>query len=731
MKTRLCAAAFCLAASAAFAAPSAPPVAAIHPVVTNYYGTSVTDNYRWMEAPNNPALTAYMKGQNNYARAMLDSLPGRAALLKDITTDNNLGSGVDSFITAGGRYFYVQTLPGQNSGKLYMRDPISGKATLLIDPDKFGAPGSAQAINFFQPSQDGKYVAYGVSAGGSESATLRVMETATGKDQGVAIDRVDGDNDEFLPVWWLPDDSFAYYRLQKLAAGEAASDFYLKSRVWLHHLGQNSSGDGDAPVFGYNVDPTVKVAPDQDALVMTVPGCDEAFGLLVENESNNVIDAIYTSPIAALAAGKPVWTQIVTKSDDITQFDAAGNQLFLLSYQNAPRYKVIATDLSAPDVAHARVVVPQSDAVVTGLGVAKDALYVNSVAGGYSQITRLPFQNGGTAPAQKLTLPYPANVYALQTNQVMPGVMLALDSWTRATLDYRYDPATGKMTDTGIHKSLAAYTNGLVSKEVMATSYDGTLVPLSIVMKAGTRLDGKNPTWLIGYGSYGITLTPGFDPASLAWFNRGGIFAVAHIRGGGWFGEDWHKAGMKLTKINTIFDFIACAQYLEDQGYSSPAYLAGEGGSAGGITIGGAITWRPDLFAAAIDSHGDTDSLRMEFTANGPPNIEEFGSVTTEAGFHGLYAMSAYAHVRNGVKYPAVLLETGANDPRVEPWTVTKMAARLQAASASGKPILLRVDYDSGHGIGDTKAQEDAVLADELSFILWQTGAKDFQPGTK
>jgi prolyl oligopeptidase len=185
---------------------------------------------------------------------------------------------------------------------------------------------------------------------------------------------------------------------------------------------------------------------------------------------------------------------------------------------------------------------------------------------------------------------------------------------------------------------------------------------------------------------------------------------------------------MKLTKLNTVFDFIACGQYLVDQHYTSPAHLAGEGGSAGGITIGGAITWRPDLFVAAIDSHGDTDSLRMEFTPNGPPNIGEFGSVTTEAGFHGLYAMSAYVHVRDGVKYPAVLLETGANDPRVAPWAVTKMAARLQAASASGRPVLLSVSYDSGHGIGDTKAQENSDLADEMAFILWQSGAAGFQP---
>ncbi len=316
---------------------------------------------------------------------------------------------------------------------------------------------------------------------------------------------------------------------------------------------------------------------------------------------------------------------------------------------------------------------------------------------------------------------------ALVSDETAPGAVFSLESWTRSALWYQTGP-DGRVTDTGLQKPVAADTSQLVSREVMATSYDGTPVPLSIIMNKSTKLDGKNPTLLFGYGAYGITLTPGFDPGELAWFKRGGIIAIAHVRGGGWLGEDWHKAGMKLTKLNTVFDFIACGQYLVDQHYTSPADLAGEGGSAGGITIGGAVDWRPDLFAVAIDSHGETDTLRSEFTPNGPPNISEFGSVTTEAGFHGLYAMSAYVHVRNGVKYPAMLLETGANDPRVEPWEVTKMTARLQAASTSGKPILLSVSYDSGHGIGDTKAQGNADFADELSFILWQTGAPGFQP---
>jgi prolyl oligopeptidase len=254
------------------------------------------------------------------------------------------------------------------------------------------------------------------------------------------------------------------------------------------------------------------------------------------------------------------------------------------------------------------------------------------------------------------------------------------------------------------------------------------MVPLSIIYKRGIRLDGSHPAWLEGYGAYGITLDPTFRPTMLASLERGGIFAVAHVRGGGEYGEDWHVGGQKLTKQHTIDDMIACAQYLIEHKYTSPQHLAGEGTSAGGITIGGAITQRPDLFGAALIRVGDSDSMRSELMASGPANIPEFGTVKDKDGFKALYAMDAYQHVKADTNYPAVLLTTGANDPRVAPWQAAKMAARLQASTTSGKPVLLRVDYDAGHGMGSTKSQRDEELADELAFLFWQLGAPDFQP---
>jgi prolyl oligopeptidase len=268
----------------------------------------------------------------------------------------------------------------------------------------------------------------------------------------------------------------------------------------------------------------------------------------------------------------------------------------------------------------------------------------------------------------------------------------------------------------------------LVSVEVKAPSHDGVMVPLSIVYRKGTELDGSHPLLLDGYGSYGITSDPNLDPQRLAWFEQGGIYAVGHIRGGGEYGEDWHLAGKKLTKPNTWKDFIACGEYLIQHKYTSSSRLSIMGGSAGGITVGRSITERPDLFAVAIDSVPMSDAVRVEFSPNGPPNIPEFGTVKEEDGFKALYEMSPYHHVKDGTKYPAVMLTSGINDPRVSTWEPAKLTARLQAATSSGKPILFRVDYDAGHGIGSTKTQRESLLADVFSFILWQVGAPDFQP---
>ncbi|MBV8673647.1 MAG: prolyl oligopeptidase family serine peptidase, partial [Acidobacteriaceae bacterium] len=339
----------------------------------------------------------------------------------------------------------------------------------------------------------------------------------------------------------------------------------------------------------------------------------------------------------------------------------------------------------------------------------------------------LPYSGG---KAEQVALPFDGAVFIVSTEQRVPGAGLYLTSWVNAGGLYWYDPSTKQVANTKLQpEGPFDHPAGVEALEVKAKSYDGMLVPLSIVRKKGIALDGSHPTRLEGYGSYGISIDPFFDPTLLAWIEQGGVYAVAHVRGGGEYGEDWHLAGKQLTKPNTWKDFIACAEYLIAQKYTSPSHLAIEGGSAGGITIGRSITERPDLFAAAIDEVPMSDVVRAEFTPNGPPNIPEFGTVKTQEGFKGLYEMSAYTHVKDGTAYPAVMITTGFNDPRVASWQPGKLAARLQAATSSGKPVFLRVDYDAGHGgIGGTKSQKQEVLADIWSFELWQFGVAGFQP---
>src|SRR6185312_2714714 len=690
-----------LVAVTAFALPPAPAAAPVRPVTDDYYGTKVVDDYRWMEAQPNAERDAWMKAQADYTRAVLDAIPGRQQLLADIQQADGANTSVYWLQPAGSRFFYMKLLPGQANPTLDVREGLTGPERVLVDPAALQQGGTHYSINYFRPSFDGRYVAYGLSAGGSEKAVLHVMDATSGSLLDEGIDRVEGDGG-FIPVTWRPDGkSFFYYRQQALGPNDDASGKFLKSRDYLHLLGAHADGDGDKPVFGYGVDATIGVAPDQDALIMTFPDSSYAFGLLTQNEETDLIAGLYVAKLSELGVKPHPWRQVAKPADDVTGFAAHADQIYLLSHAGAPHFKVVQTSLKAPDFAKAKLVVANSDTqVIRGIVAGKDSLYVALLEDGLGKAKRVSYTDG---KASAIPLPFEGSIADMVPQAAGSGVYLALTSWMRSPLWYAYDAAVDSLDDTKLEPASPVDVSGVETREVQAVSYDGTLVPLSIIMPKGAKLDGSHPTWITGYGAYAIDINPSFQAAMVPWIQRGGIYAIAHVRGGGEKGEDWHQGGMKLTKPNTYLDIIACAQYLVDQHYTSPEHLAVSGTSAGGVTVGGAITWRPDLFAAAIDNVGMTDTLRVELHPNGPPNIVESASTKTREGFQGLYAMSAYAHVHDGVKYPAVLAMTGANDPRVAPWIIAKMAARLQAASASGKPVLLRVDYDAGHGIGSTR----------------------------
>ena len=701
--------------------PSPLPAAPLRPVTDNYFGAKVVDSYRYMENLKDPEVEAWFKNQNNYARAMLARVPGRQALLARIKSlDESTSARVfDIRRLPDGRYFYQKRLASEDVAKLYMRTGSSGQEKQILDPQNYVAQGGPHwSINYYAPSFDGHYVVVGVSAGGSEDVVMHIVDLSTGRETGETIDR-----GWFGSPAWRPDGrSFFYNRMQKLAPDSPPTEREIKSRVYLHTVG--SGTENDPVVFGFEASPKVKVAPIDIPIVVTAPGSPYVIGLLAHGVQ--VETTIYAVPSDSFHGADSPWQKVCDVEDAVTSFDFRGDDLWLLTHKEAPRFKILHTSLSHPDVAHAQVVVQQGEAVIQNIAAAADALYVQELDGGIGRLLRLPASAGLAEPVK---LPLEGTVGIAANDQRAPGVLLELATWTKARTIYAFDPASHEVTDTRL-QPVGPFDapSDLESVEVKVPSYDGTLVPLSVVHKRGLKLDGSSPALLNGYGAYGITSDPNFDPKRLAWLEHDAVYAVAHVRGGGEYGEDWHRAGMKLTKPNTWRDLIACAEYLIDKKYTAPSHLGINGGSAGGILVGRALTERPELFAVVISQVGASNTLRAEFSPNGPPNVPEFGSVQSQPGFEDLYAMDSYQHVRDGVNYPAVLLTTGFNDPRVTPWEPGKMTARLQAATSSRKPILLRVDYEAGHGIGSTKTQGQELLADVYSFLFWQTGVPAFQP---
>jgi prolyl oligopeptidase len=695
-------------------AQSGPPTTERADVTETFYGVTVTDPYRWLENWREGKASEWLKAQDTYTRAQLVAIPGREKFLDRVKSLDTSSTRVRSAQAWGGKLFYLKAKPGDDNVKLYVKEGSAER--LLLDPELLTKDGVHYSIDYFNPSLDGKLVAYGISPGGSENSVIHVLETSSGKQLPDSIDRA-----RFGGISWLPGNkTFLYNRLQKLTPDMPRTAFEQRSRVYIHELGRDP--ESDSFVFGWNYGPTVKVDDNDLSFVTYSPASPYIFGLVAHGTQNEV--SAYYIPLQQLQSKELFWKKLFDVDDAITRFDVRQDDVYLLTHKNKPRYEVTRTSLKHPDVANATVVVPASEVVIQEADVAADGIYIRDLDGGIDRMRKLSFDG----KIESISAGEGQSTQEISVTPSEPGALIHAVSWTTSPKWLKYDPKSKSVADTGIQPPIPVDTSAYTADEVKAKSADGTMVPVSVIHARNIKLDGSHPTHLIGYGSYGISYDAFFDPVWIAWLERGGVIAFAHVRGGGEYGEEWYRAGYKLTKQHTIDDFIAAAQYLIDNKYTTPAKLSGEGTSAGGILIGGAITQRPDLFAGALIRVGCSNALRMEFTPNGPPNIAEFGSVTDADGFKGLYAMDAYQHVKDGVAYPGVLLTAGINDPRVDPMQPAKMTARLQAATSSKRPVLLRVDYDAGHGMGSTRNQHDVEFADEMSFLLWQFGDPDFQP---
>ncbi|SFD88569.1 prolyl oligopeptidase family serine peptidase [Massilia yuzhufengensis] len=693
-------------ALAATAALAGPPVARVQPVTDTHFGEKVVDRYRWMENDKDPEWLPFLKNQNAYTRTVLDALPLRSELLARIQQLTGDITSPAAIQRAGARTFYQQRPAGTNNFKLFVQE--KGQSRLLVDPTTLDTASSHYSLDWWSASPDGSKLVYGLSKDGSEDSVLQVMDVASG---AILPERIA--NTQSASPSWLEDSSGFFYN--QLTGRVNTPERFLDSRARFHRLGDEPSKDLVLMARGH--DRAVKYDSIQMPLIFATPRSRHALLMLtdVRQEKRFLI-----APLQDVLKGRARWTQVSDFADEVTYADLHGDELYLLSYKGHPRGRVLKVNAQSPSVRNAREVVAESALVLQDLTRAKDGLYLRAMDGGIGKVLRLDAQG----KLASIALPFDGTVPTLAADPDAPGALMLLSGWLTPTGIWSIG-ADGKVADTGITPKPAIDVSAYATERRFASAKDGTKIPYSLIYKKGMKKDGKNPVFISAYGSYGAAAyTPAFAGRLLALIDQGAIVGFANVRGGGEYGRDWHRAGQLEKKPNTWRDLIAVCEDLNANGYTSPAHTAIGGRSAGGIPTGMALAERPDLFAAVVSGVGWHNPLRYVAEQNSFAEEPEWGAIRDQAGYKALKSIDSYQAVKDGGKYPAVLLTTGVTDPRVAPFHPAKMAARLQAATASGKPVLLRVDFDAGHGMGSTRAQQDMEAADTYAFILSQTKPK-------
>ncbi len=684
--------------------PAAPPTPR-KPVADEYSGVRVVDDYRWLEAGADSDVREWTLQQNARTRAYLDHLAERPAIVESL---NQLESSASTRISAlrfrGGTLFAIKAEPPKLQPFLVTlsspNDPDS--ARVIVDPNALDPSGST-TIDFYVPSLDGKLVAVSLSKGGSEDGSVHAFEVATGNQLPDVIPRVNGPTAGGSLAWNADASGFWYTRYPR--SGERRdADLNFYQQVYLHRLGLPTAKDEYA--LGKEFPRIAEIALDSS---------DDGKYLLVRVANGDGGDFLHY-----MLGPDARWHQITRLSDQTSEAAfGPGNSLYLLSHKDAPMGKVLELPAPAFALSTAKTAVTAGRSSISGFLAAGPHLYVRYMAGGPSKL----IVKDGAKSERTIDIPAIASVGQLVR---IDGDQLLFESqsYDEPSAWYRYDPSSGQLNKTGLFQTSPAHFSDIEVSRTFAISKDGTHVPMNILRRKGVKLDSGNPTLLTGYGGFGIAQSPSFAARRRWWFDHGGIWVVANLRGGSEFGESWHEQGRLLKKQNVFDDFIACAEYLIKNKYTSPENLAIEGGSNGGLLMGAALTQRPDLFRAVVSRVGIYDMLRVETFPNGVFNVTEFGTVRERDQFQAMYAYSPYHHVKDGTDYPAVLFMTGANDGRVDPMNSRKMTARLQAATHSNRPILLRTSSGSGHGPGTALNERVEQDADMFAFLFDQLGMK-------
>ena len=685
------------------ATPSGPPKTKVAPVEDTVHGHKIVDPYRYLENPGDHDTEQYVEQELAYTRSLLDPLPGREKINSRLAQLLPIGTvGVPQM--GGKYYFYTRREGKQNQPVLYARESLNGTDRILVDVNKMSADGTV-ALDWWFTSDDGKYVAYGTSASGSEESTLHLVESATGNVLPDWIERT-----RFASVAWKKDSSGFYYTRHPKKGDVPAGEEVYHVKVFYHSVGSDPTKD--PLIFGEGRQaqdiPTVSLSEDDRWLLITVfEGWTKAEMYLQDLASKN----------------PPV--EITTGKNFLYGADIFQGKLYITSNEDAPHYRVFVAEATHAKRDNWKELIPQAEAVLQGASVTGGKLFAQYEHNATAELKLFALDG---EKLDDIQLPAIGDVPSIGGRWDRDEVFFGFQSFTVPPSVYRYDLGKQKTTLWAKVDAPSIDPSAYDVEQIWYASKDGTKVPMFIVSKKGIEKNGKNPTLLTGYGGFNVSLKPAFNRSMYLWMEHGGIYAVANLRGGSEFGEDWHRAGMLEKKQNVFDDFIAAGEYLIAQKYTDRDHLAIFGGSNGGLLMGAMITQRPDLFRAVICAVPLLDMLRYQNFQIAKLWIPEYGSAEDPKQFEWLYAYSPYHHVKRGEEYPAILFMTGDTDTRVDPMHAKKMAALMQAEAKNGaskeRPILLRIETKAGHGQGKPVTKQIEESTDMYSFLFWQLGVK-------
>jgi prolyl oligopeptidase len=691
-------------------------------VSDDYFGKSIEDKYRLLENPEDKAVQQWIKEEKSLCDSVLSSIPFRDSLkskLEEAIYSSNIRGGFPR--TAGDKLFYLRFFTKEKVYKIFYKENIQAQEVELFSTDSLNKTGTTYGIDYFEPSNDGKYLAFGLSANGDEKSLLKVINVENKNLLAEAIPRTYYGN----PQWIKGKDAFFYTQLKDIKSESDAKTVYEEAKVKLHLIGTDSKNDKEVLSNVLNKDlaldkidiPFVSVSPNSDkVLAFTYHG------------TSSYISSLYFTSLNGLLSGSenaPSWKLIFSSEERATNVALFNHDVYVLNFKNNPNgsLKKYSLDKNLKD---GITLVEGKEEVFEELIENQNSIYLKKLKNGISVITEIDMR---TNKKTDLLLPFAGYVYIRPTNPIAPfylnspNFFFTLESWNREPKGYYYNPVSKEFNETRTRpQNNYGNPNDIVVKEIEIPSHDGALVPLSIVYSKNTELNGKNPTLLNAYGAYAVSVNSGYDPSVLAWVHLGGVYAVAHVRGGGEKGDSWYKGGFKATKSNSWKDFISCAEYLIKNKYTSPDKLAAKGGSAGGITVGMSLVERPDLFKAAILKVGMLNMLRFENTSNSV-NVAEFGTTKKADEFQYLYDMDVYHHIKKDVSYPSILLTAELKDSRVALWQPAKAVAQFQEVSEGKNNVILFKVGEGGHR-GNTDLIKEQT--DIYSFLLWQLNHPKF-----